>query len=124
MRFDMTAVADERAEVETEGISVSSSSSSGFSEDKGMESDGCGVRGSGLSGVGGRRVKLAESDGWSNRPDMDPKLRECKSGISSASGAFAGVKVAVGPSAALAGGRRGDRGGIGGDVVGGEEGAN
>lgn len=126
LRLLMGGEAEEREEAETEGRRVSSSSSSG-SRDKGMEPEGCGVRGNGLSGVVGRCEELAEGI-WSKRPESEPKLRECSSGMSSASvlalGASGGYALGGGPRAVLPLGRRGDRGGIGGDVVGGEEGAN
>lgn len=126
LRLLMAAVAEERVQVEAEGRSVSSSSSSG-SRDKGMEPEGWGVRGNGLSGVVGRCEELGGSD-WSRRPESEPKLRACSSGISSPSGsvlrASGGGTVVGGPRAVLPLGRRGDRGGIGGDVVGGVEGAN
>lgn len=108
--------------------SVTSSSSSASAEDKDAWIDSCGVRGSGLSGSGvaARREMLATSGGcccWSSMAEMALKLRAWRSGISSgprselSGGTCEAVEEGGGGrgTAARAVGRRGDRGGIGGE---------
>lgn len=83
-----------------------------------LEPDDCELDGGGPDGRGvdGWRLEL---DGCrSNKPEKEPKLRECNKGMSSGLGTSSDVRsVATGPDARRAGkaGRRGDRGGRGGD---------
>ena len=61
-------------------VASSSSSVSAPVGKEGVDIDGCGVRGRGLSGVVDRReCNIEEERGWLSKPEMEPKLRECES---------------------------------------------
>ena len=84
-RLVMLFVEHNISEGSSSGRSVASSSSSLSAPigREGVDIDGWGVSGRGLSGVVDRRGCNIEAErGWSSNPEMDPKLRECKSGMS------------------------------------------